>query len=77
MAMFQDRDSIKVFERMHARDQFFEHAHRLSGGDKTDSDADVFAAHAKIKSREALITNAFIVTMAVAVLVGGITLLWR
>ena len=74
--MYQDQESIKVFERMHARDQLVQLARKMGSGDSSPSDLDVFSAHASAEGREALTSNTFIVAMALVVLFGSIALFW-
>jgi hypothetical protein len=74
--MYQDQESIKVFERMHARDQLVQLARKMGSGDGSPNDPDLFAAHASAEGRQALTSNAFIVAMALLVLLGSIALFW-
>ena len=73
--MYQDQDSIKVFERLHARDRAKEFARRL-GDDNNSDDLDIFGGHARAERREgrASIVLSFV---TVAVLLGAFLLVWK
>jgi hypothetical protein len=47
--MYQDRDSIKVFERIHTRDRMAQLAHDL---DHPSEDYDLFGSHARAEAKD-------------------------
>jgi len=72
--MYQDRDSIKVFERLHARDRMTELAHDLDHA--SSQDYDMFASHARAEAKDGSI--AIVLSVALfAALVGLAALLWE
>jgi len=75
--MYQDQESIKVFEQMHARDQAVQLARKLRCSDRSSDDLDIFASHASGEAHDGLISNIFCAVIALAVLVGSIALLLR
>ncbi len=48
--MYQDRDSIKVFERMHARDRMVAAAHHL--GEPAGDGYDAFGSHTRAEEKD-------------------------
>jgi hypothetical protein len=75
--MYQDQESIKVFERMHARDQVVKLARKVGSGDSSSNDLDLFSTHASAVGREGLVINVFIAITALVVLRGSVALFWR
>jgi len=73
--MYQDQDSIKIFERLHARDRAAELARKL--GDAPSNDLDIFAAHARVEARDDVVSIGLSVLILAAVLAGAIALFWK
>ena len=72
--MYQDQDSIKVFERIHARDRLRELARHM--GDASPSDVDLFESHARAEARDGLLTVALAI-LAIATVIGAVAWHWR
>lgn len=62
--MYQDQDSIKVFERMHARDRVKDLARHI--GESSD-ELDVFAGHSRAEESDGLINIVFSIVVGVLV----------
>lgn len=72
--MYQDRDSIKVFERQHARDLMAEAAHHL---DRPSADGyDTFASHARAEAQDGRVGIVLSVALFAA-LAGVVALFWE
>jgi hypothetical protein len=48
--MYQDRDSIEIFRRMHERDRVRDMARHI--GEQSSGDTDLFAVHARAEARD-------------------------
>ncbi len=59
--MYEDKESIKVFERQHARDRLAELARNLSA--ESDPDMDLMSAHCGSSSNEAWLSALSIIAM--------------
>ena len=57
--MYQDTESIKAFERQHARDRITELAHNIS--DEQEPDADLMTAHCISQAQSAWVSAVSIV----------------
>ena len=70
--MYQDQDSIKVFQRLHARDRIAESAHHLdhSSGDGYD----LFASHARAEVNDGRV--GIVLSVAVLAALAGIAALF-
>lgn len=72
--MYQDRDSIKVFQRLHARDRMAESAHHL---DHPSADGyDTFASHARAEASDGRVGIVLSVALFAA-LAGVVALFWQ
>ena len=63
--MYKDDESIRQFERQHARDRLAELARELPG----DPDTDLVSVHSAAERKDASLSAAFIV-FAIAALIG-------
>ena len=70
--MYEDRESIKVFERLHVRDRLAQLARHAGDVD----DPDVFATHARAEARDGMLSIVLSIA-AVATLIGAAILLWQ
>jgi hypothetical protein len=70
--MYQDRDSIKVFQRMHARDRMAQLARQLDH--PSDDGYDLFESHARAETKDGRIGIALSVVLFSALAV-ALTLL--
>jgi hypothetical protein len=59
--MYEDKESIKVFERQHARDRLAELARNLSA--EPDPDMDLMSAHCSSRSNEGWLSALSIIAM--------------
>ena len=73
--MYEDRTSIKVWDRQHARDRLVEQARHLQ--DETSDDVDMFVAHARAEGRGGLVVAGFVSILAILALVGALALFWK
>lgn len=64
--MYKDQESIKVFERVHARDRIRELARR---GESSSNDLDPFGAYTRAERSEGKVST-FLSIAAVAALIG-------
>jgi len=67
--MYQDQDSIKLFERVHARDRVRELARQI--GHNGSKDLDVFSAHARTEDTEG-VSGMALSFAAVAIVIGAL-----
>ena len=71
--MYQDKDSIKVFQRIHTRDRMAQLAHQLDH--PSDDDYDLFQSHARAEVKDGRIVIALSVVLFSALAVAAILLL--
>jgi len=72
--MYQDQESIKVFEKVHARDSMRELARHV--GESSSDSLDVFGAHARTENQEGQIGTWFSIAI-VAILIGTAAFFWK
>ena len=63
--MYQDRESIEIFKRLHERDRVREMARHI--GEPSD-DADVFAAHARAEVRDGQVSVRFSLALSAVII---------
>jgi hypothetical protein len=61
--MYQDQESIRAFERIHARDHLAELARHV--GDDRSDDTDVFAGHARAERCNGIASTVLAIASAV------------
>ena len=71
--MYDDRDSIKAFERLHARDHLAQLAHHI-GESAPDG---LFGAHARSEARDGMLGIALSLAVVGALVGAAAVLLWR
>ena len=65
IGMYQDRESIKAFERIHGRDRAIEMARHIGDGSSSNQ-FDLFLSHARTEGRDGLVSSGLILAAVVA-----------